>query len=139
MPVCSAQEKCEGYLFYWYVLMVHLPDPQLMGRFLAISEVQISFCEHNPPGVSLVNMGAFSSTPVRPPKWAFDIQLLEYMSKQFAYGTPDISAWCHATSSFLSSRGVEKVPSPVRHSHSFCPLPLTSVIRMPCTAQSSPP
>jgi hypothetical protein len=76
--------------------------------------VRISFCEHSPPAVSLVRLGAFSSTPIRPPAWAFDIVLLEYMSKQFAYGTPDVTAWCNATCSFLSSQGVEKVPTPVR-------------------------
>jgi hypothetical protein len=90
--------------------------PLLMIWVLAILQVRIAFCEHHPPAASLVKIGAFSSTPIKPPMWAFDITLLEYMSKQFAYGTPDISAWCNATSSFLSSQGVEKVPSPVRHS-----------------------
>lgn len=84
----------------------------------AISKVKISYCQHQPPAVSLVKLGAFSSTPIRPPAWAFDIMLLEYMSKQFAYGTPDISAWCNATTSFLSSRRVEKVPTPVWQFHS---------------------
>lgn len=86
----------------------------LRDDYLAISNVRISFCEHSPPAVSLVQLGAFSSTPIRPPAWAFDIVLLEYMSKQFAYGTPDVTAWCNATCSFLSSQGVEKVPTPVR-------------------------
>jgi hypothetical protein len=90
----------------------------LMELASAISKVKITYCQHQPPAVSLVKLGAFSSTPIRPPAWAFDIMLLEYMSKQFAYGTPDISAWCNATTSFLSSRGVEKVPTPVRHFHS---------------------
>jgi len=83
---------------------------------LAISQVSVSHCKHLPPSVALLRIGAFSSTPVRPPKWAFSIKLLDFMSKQFTFGTPDVTAWCNATSSFLSSEGIEKVPSPVRQS-----------------------
>lgn len=81
---------------------------------LAISDEAIEYCEHLPPAVVLLRIGAFASTPVRSPKWGFDIKFLEFMSKQFSFGTPDVTAWCNATSSFLSSQGIEKVPSPVR-------------------------
>jgi hypothetical protein len=117
---CTQQQRDVKVISFTCVLRVSWLSVQLlMKRGLAISKVTITFCKHHPPAASLIRIGAFSSTPVRPPMWAFDIILLEYMSKQFAYGTPDISAWCNATSSFLSGQGVEKVPSAVRRSSSF--------------------
>jgi hypothetical protein len=91
-------------------------QPAQLNQASAITEFKIHYCEHQPFPVSMIHQGIFSSTPRRLPKWAFDIQLLEYMSKQFIYGTPDISAWCNATSSFLLSLGIEKVPSLVSKS-----------------------
>jgi hypothetical protein len=110
---CAQKEKVVNVISFTCMFTIEpwilRPDPWN----LAISELRIAFCQHSPPAVSLVRMGAFSSTPIKPPMWAFDIVLLEYMSQHFAYGTPDVTAWCNATSSFLSGEGVEKVPSPV--------------------------
>jgi len=78
---------------------------------LGIEETCIKHCNCVPPGVALLQKGAFSSTPTRPPKWAFDIVLLDYILQHFAYGTPNVSAWCHASVAFLLGRGVQNVPS----------------------------
>lgn len=84
------------------------------NALLAIKRVSISYCSTcTPPAVALLHMGAFASTPTRPPKWAFDINLLEYMSMQFLFGVPNMMAWCNATSAFLQSCGAAAVPSPV--------------------------
>src|SRR5260370_15973527 len=95
-----------------------------------------------PPLQCLIQMGVFSSTPIKPPKWGFDINLLEHMSLQFTFGVPNMTAWCHATVAFLQSQGVEEVPSPVGahkppisgsadyHSHTGC-ITLASKVRSP--------
>lgn len=111
---CVPQGENVNVITFTGMFLSFFQSRQLTRGVKAILEVNIQYCKHHPPGVCLVNKGAFSSTPIRPPKWAFDLALLEYMSQHFAYGTPDISAWCNATSSFLSSQGEKKVPSPVR-------------------------
>lgn len=57
--------------------------------------------------------GAFTSTPVNPPKWAFDLRYLACVREQFLAGIPNHSAWCAATVTFLKKDGCEGVPSAV--------------------------
>ena len=78
--------------------------------------MSISYCNTcTPPALAILRIGAFSSTPIRPPKWAFDINLLEHLSLQFVYGVPNMTAWCNATVAFLQGLRVDVVPSPVGH------------------------
>lgn len=82
--------------------------------FTAIQKVSILYCTHcTPPALSLLRLGVFSSTPIRPPKWGFDMNLLEHLSQLCAFGVPNLTAWCNATVAFLKNQGVEIVPSPV--------------------------
>lgn len=60
-----------------------------------------------------MKLGIFTSTPVNPPKWAFDIQYLSFVQQQFLAGVPNFSAWCNATVAFLKKEGCEDVPSAV--------------------------
>jgi len=80
---------------------------------LAINSLRIYHCKCKPPAVSLIEQGCFSSTPTKPPAWAFDLSLLEHASLQFLYSTPSVSAWCDAACHFLRGLRIPQVPSPV--------------------------
>jgi hypothetical protein len=60
-----------------------------------------------------VQRGAFTSTPVNPPKWAFDLQYLAFIQEQFLAGIPNFSAWCNGVVAFLTKDGCQQVPSAV--------------------------
>lgn len=61
----------------------------------------------------LIRQGAFTSTPVNPPKWAFDLQYLAFVREQFLAGIPNYSAWCNGAVAFLTKEGLSQVPSAV--------------------------
>jgi len=65
------------------------------------------------PAIALIRQGAFTSTPVNPPKWAFNLQYLAFIQEQFLSGIPNYSAWCNGTVAFLTKEGCQQVPSAV--------------------------
>lgn len=85
------------------------PRPSL----LAITPINIQHCKCTHPAVALIQQGAFTSTPVNPPKWAFDLQYLAFIREQFLAGIPNFSAWCNGTVAFLTKDGCQRVPSAV--------------------------
>lgn len=85
------------------------PRPSL----LAITPVNIQHCKCIHPAIALIQQGAFTSTPVNPPKWAFDLQYLAFIREQFLAGTPNFSAWCNGAVAFLTKDGCQGVPSAV--------------------------
>ena len=95
-----------------YCLFYHIattPRPSL----LAITPVTIQYCECTHPAIALIQQGAFTSTPVNPPKWAFNIQYLAFIREQFLAGIPNYSAWCNGAVAFLTKDGCQQVPSAV--------------------------
>lgn len=80
---------------------------------LAITPVNIQHCKCTHPAIALIRQGAFTSTPVNPPKWAFDLQYLAFIREQFLAGTPNFSAWCNGAIAFLTKDGCQRVPSAV--------------------------
>lgn len=84
-----------------------------------ITQIEINHCNCVSPAVALLQRGCFPSTPIKAPKWAFDIGLLEFSALHFQYGTPNVSAWCNATSAFLSWCRVANVPNSVRPSNTI--------------------
>lgn len=112
----TRMEKNSGDIVFKFVFvsLFNLAASQLPPPFAAITTLQIPHCPCSQWASSLVRYGAFTSTPTRPPKWAFDLQLLEFINQHFLYSTPDITAWCKATVAFLLSRHVEFPPSAVR-------------------------
>ena len=86
-----------------------IPRPSL----LAITPINIPRCKCTHPAIALIQQGAFTSTPVNPPKWAFDLQYLAFIREQFLAGTPNFSAWCNGTVAFLTKEGCQGVPSAV--------------------------
>jgi len=85
------------------------PRPSL----LAITSVNIGHCKCTHPAIALIRQGAFTSTPVNPPKWAFDLQYLAFIREQFLAGIPNFSAWCNGAVAFLTREGCQGVPSAV--------------------------
>lgn len=79
----------------------------------AITPVKIQFCGCTHPAIALIRQGAFTSTPVKAPKWAFNLQYLSFVREQFLAGVPNYSAWCSATVAFLQKQGCPEVPSEV--------------------------
>jgi hypothetical protein len=73
----------------------------------------IQYCGCTHPVIALVWQGVFTSTPVNPPKWAFDLQYLAFILEQFLAGIPNFSAWCNGTIAFLTKDGCQHVPSAV--------------------------
>ena len=80
---------------------------------LAITPIMIQYCECTHPAIALIRQGAFTSTPVNPPKWAFDLQYLAFVSEQFLAGIPNYSAWCNSAVAFLTKDGCQQVPTAV--------------------------
>ena len=80
---------------------------------LAITPIMIQYCECTHPAIALIRQGAFTSTPVNPPKWAFDLQYLAFVSEQFLAGIPNYSAWCNGAIAFLTKDGCQQVPTAV--------------------------
>lgn len=80
---------------------------------LAITPINIQYCECTHPAIALIQQGAFTSTPVKPPKWAFNLQYLAFIREQFLAGTPNFSAWCNGAVAFLMKDGCQNVPSAV--------------------------
>jgi hypothetical protein len=85
------------------------PRPSL----LAITPINIRHCKCTHPAIALIQQGAFTSTPVNPPKWAFDLQYLAFIREQFLAGIPNFSAWCNGVIAFLTKEGCQRVPSAV--------------------------
>ena len=80
---------------------------------LAITPINIQHCKCTHPAIALIQQGAFTSTPVNPPKWAFDLQYLAFIREQFLAGIPNFSAWCNGAVAFLTKDGCQQVPSAV--------------------------
>jgi hypothetical protein len=95
--------------------------PVQYSHYLAASGIdiiQLPRCPGVEPSVVLIEHGCFPSTPSHFPKWAFDIHLLEFSALHFKYSTPNMSAWCHSTISFMKWRQVPNPPTyvcPERH------------------------
>ena len=80
---------------------------------LAITPVLIQYCKCTHPAIALIRQGAFTSTPVNPPRWAFNLQYLAFVREQFLAGILNYSAWCNAAVTFLRKEGCQQVPSAV--------------------------
>jgi hypothetical protein len=84
-----------------------------MLPLLAITPLTIQYCQCTHPAIALIRQGAFTSTPVNPPKWAFDLQYLAFVREQFLAGIPNYLAWCNSAVAFLTKDGCQQVPSAV--------------------------
>ena len=93
--------------YHWFYMVFMISAPPL----LAITPVQIQYCECTHPAIALIRRGAFTSTPVNLPKWAFNLQYLAFIREQFLAGIPNFSAWCNGAVSFLIKDGCQQVPS----------------------------
>jgi hypothetical protein len=115
-PRCSCFQKDADVLVVSftskYCSLCHVsttPRPSL----LAITPIKIQYCQCTHPAIVLIQQGAFTSTPVKPPKWAFDLQYLAFIREQFLSGIPNFSAWCNGTVAFLTKEGCQDVPTAV--------------------------
>ena len=116
MPQCSCSQKDAQVLVVSFTCryspFYHVsttPRPFL----LAITPINIQHCKCTHPAIALIQQGAFTSTPVNPPKWAFDLQYLAFIREQFLAGIPNFSAWCNGTVAFLTKHGCQHIPSAV--------------------------
>ena len=64
----------------------------------------LNICECYPAGVQLVEMGYFPCAPVRP-SFAFDINLLEFVTVGSHHMAPNVAGWSSTLQFFLSTRG----------------------------------
>jgi len=115
-PQCACSQREANVLVVSFTskycpldIMSTTPRPSV----LAITPVTIQYCECTHPAIALVRQGAFTSTPVNPPKWAFDLQYLAFIREQFLAGIPNFSAWCNGVVAFLTKDGCQQVPSAV--------------------------
>ncbi|KAF9514014.1 hypothetical protein BS47DRAFT_1295493, partial [Hydnum rufescens UP504] len=64
----------------------------------------LMYCECCPLALTLVAMGLFPASPIRP-SIAFSLSHLLFASKLFVYISPNITAWCSTISSNLIEKG----------------------------------
>ena len=102
---------------------------------LAITPINIQYCKCTHPAVALIQQGAFTSTPVNPPKWAFDLQYLAFIREQFLAGIPNFSAWCNGTVAFLTKHGCQRVPSAVSDGKRQAGIYVTKFLRQSALAR----
>jgi hypothetical protein len=123
---CSCLQRNAKVLVVSFTSMYHQSNVVLMismQSLLAITPLTIQYCKCTHPAIALIQQGAFTSTPVNPPKWAFDLQYLAFIREQFLAGIPNYSAWCNGTIAFLTKDGCKQVPSAVsngKHQASIC-------------------
>jgi hypothetical protein len=64
----------------------------------------LSICDCHPAGAQLVEMGYFPCAPIRP-TFAFDINLLEFVTIASHHMAPNVTGWSSTLQYFLSIRG----------------------------------
>lgn len=110
------QGSC-GFLHKYVSLKsANVRTPMLIHSSPGITEIEIEHCECKHPAVALLERGAFTSTPVKPPKWAFDLCYLSYVREQFLANVPNFTGWCAATVAFFAKEGASHLPTAVKSS-----------------------
>jgi hypothetical protein len=115
-PQCSCLQREAVVLVVSFTCMYHRLCFIIMvstSPVLAITPLTIQYCQCTHPAIVLIHQGAFTSTPVKPPKWAFNLQYLAFIREQFLAGVPNYSAWCNGAVAFLTKDGCPQVPSAV--------------------------
>jgi hypothetical protein len=113
MLLLATRRHCAGGFLYKYIHLSYMVLTISMLPLLAITPLTIQYCKCTHPAIVLIQQGSFTSTPINPPKWAFDLQYLAFIQEQFLAGIPNYSAWCKGAVAFLTKEGCQQVPSAV--------------------------
>ena len=132
---CSCSQRDAQVLVVSFTCMYHPLQPITMvsmSPLPAITPLTIQYCRCTHPAIALIRQGAFTTTPVNPPKWAFNLQYLAFIREQFLAGVPNYSAWCNGAVAFLTKDGCQQVPSAVSKGTNS---PCTAGVTHSCSSQ----